>query len=191
MPTEQEASPQLGFGQPMGGLIQMAYVVADARAAALRWTQRCKAGPWFILDGLAVPDGVYRGEPCDARANVALGFAGHLQIELIEPLGDTASIHRESVLRSGYGFHHRGIASADPLADAAALASSGHREVFRATVPTGGTVVYLESDDEDAGFLELIPVTPMLDDVFTSMWRASLGWTRDDPLRPFHSLLAP
>lgn len=137
-----------------------------------------------------VPDGVYRGEPCDAQANVALGFAGHLQIELIEPLGDTPSIHRETVERQGYGYHHRGVASDDVQADADGLIAVGHREVFRATVPTGGTVIYLECDDEDAGFLELIPVTPMLDDVFTAMWHASIGWTGNDPLQPFESLLA-
>lgn len=42
------------------------------------------------------------------------------------------------------------------LADAAAHEARGYREVFRATVPTGGTVVYLESGLEDAGLLELI-----------------------------------
>ena len=133
--------------------------------------------------------GLDRGEPCRAAANVALGFAGHLQIELIEPLGDEPSIHRETVLKYGYGFHHHGVTSTDVFADAAVHEARGYREVFRATVPTGGTVVYLESGLEDAGFLELIPVTPMLDEVFTAMWRASLGWNGDDPIRAFETLL--
>ena len=41
---------QVGFGQPDDGIIQMAYVVADLRAAIGQWIERLRVGPWFVLE---------------------------------------------------------------------------------------------------------------------------------------------
>jgi hypothetical protein len=35
------------------------------------------------------------------------------------------------------------------------------------------------------GFIELIPATQGLDELFTKYWRASLDWDGRDPVRPF------
>ena len=42
--------PTLDFGQPERGIIQMAYVVPDIRAAMAQWTLDLHVGPWFLLD---------------------------------------------------------------------------------------------------------------------------------------------
>jgi hypothetical protein len=61
-----------------------------------------------------------------------------------------------------------------------------YRLAFRAAVPTGGAVAYLEGGDAAApGFLELIPATPGMDEHFTRFWKASLDWDGADPVRPF------
>lgn len=177
----------LGFGQPMNGVVQMAYIVPDIYAAVDRWTDDLQAGPWYLLENLTVEEEIYRGQPCNSLAHVAMGFAGHLQIELIQPLGETPGIHRETVLSRGYGFHHYGVASADVHADAAQFVRRGHSVVYQARVPTGGTVVYLERPDDRSGFVELIPVNATLDAVFTQMWRSSCGWDGRDRMRLFAS----
>ena len=41
---------EVGFGQPDNGIIQMAYVVPDLRAAMMQWTRSLHAGPWFVLE---------------------------------------------------------------------------------------------------------------------------------------------
>lgn len=165
----------------------MAYIVPDIYAAVDRWTDDLNAGPWYMLESLAVEDGVYRGQPWNAVADVAMGFAGHMQIELIQPLGDEPGIHRETVLKRGYGFHHYGIASADVHADVAQYVQRGHSVVFQARVPTGGTVIYLETSRDPSGFIELIPVDATADAIFTAMWRSSCGWDGRGRLRPFAS----
>ena len=41
-------------------------------------------------------------------------------------------------------------------------------------------------DRADApGFIELIPATPGMDEMFTRYWRASVDWDGSNPIRPF------
>src|SRR5262245_32549968 len=40
---------ELGFGQRVGQIVQMAYVVEDIRAAMNLWVRDCGVGPWFLL----------------------------------------------------------------------------------------------------------------------------------------------
>ena len=105
-------------------------------------------------------DHVYRGEKSRADVRIAMAFAGHMQIELIQPKDDHPSVYRETVQSRGYGFHHIGIASADVDAEIAAYEARGYALAFRAGVPTGGSVAYLDGGPTRAGFVELIPATP-------------------------------
>ena len=174
-----------GFGQPRGGVVQMAYVVPDVRAAIASWVADLGVGPWFLLEHFTGVDAVYRGEPSRADVAIAMAFAGHVQIELIQPLDDAPSVYRETVEARGYGFHHVGLATDDVAAAVAEREAAGATVAFRAGVPTGGTVVYLDGGPALPGFVELIEGTAGMDDMFTRYWRASVGWDGSDPVRPF------
>jgi catechol 2,3-dioxygenase-like lactoylglutathione lyase family enzyme len=175
----------LGFGQKVGQIIQMAYVVEDIEAAIDWWVRDARTGPWFLLDSFLGEDHVYRGEKSRADVRIAMTFAGHMQIELIQPRDDHPSVYRETVRSRGYGFHHVGIASIDVDAGIAAYQARGYTLAFRAGVPTGGAVAYLDGGQGQPGFVELIPATPGMDASFTAFWRASIDWNGEDPIRPF------
>ncbi|HEY0300191.1 MAG TPA: hypothetical protein VGC36_02590, partial [Rhizomicrobium sp.] len=70
--------PHLNFGQPDKGIMQMAYVVPDLRAAIDEWVKRLNVGPWFVLDHFTGVDPVYRGAPSKADITLAMSFAGHM-----------------------------------------------------------------------------------------------------------------
>lgn len=127
---------ELGFGQRVGQIVQMAYVVEDIRAAMDLWIRDCGVGPWFLLESFTGPEQRYRGQPATADIKLAMSFAGHMNIELIQPRG-------------------------------------------------GGSVCYLENGSLDPAFIELIPATPGMDDMFTRFWRATIDWNREDPIRAF------
>ncbi len=74
-----------------GPVRQNGYVVPDVRAAIEHWAGTLGVGPWHLIEEFPLRDGRYRGRPTDARAAIALGFSGALQIELIEPLDDAPS----------------------------------------------------------------------------------------------------
>ena len=84
-------SKQLGFGQPFGGIAQTAYIVPDLMAACLHWTQNLGAGPFYVLPHLLGPGQTYRGAESRADVTLAMGFTGHMMIELIQPLDDHPS----------------------------------------------------------------------------------------------------
>jgi len=176
----------LGYGQPMGGVAQTAFVVPDLQQAIEQWVADMRAGPFFVLDHFLVPGQVYRGEASRADITIAMGFAGHMLIELIQPLDQEPSVYRETIELRGYGFHHLGIACADVDAASADYQARGYHEAFRAAVPTGGEVAYLDNGQgARSGFLELLPVTPGMDQTFTRFWEASRGWDGADPVRSF------
>ena len=176
----------LGFGQPIGGVAQTAFVVGDLHAAIDRWVTDCRAGPFYVLPHLLSPGQIYRGEESRADVTLAMGFAGHMLIELIQPLDDHPSVYKESIDLRGHGFHHLGIACDDVDAASADYQARGYQEAYRAAVPTGGEVVYLDDGTgPQTGFLELLPVTPAMDETFTRFWEASRNWDGSDPIRPF------
>jgi hypothetical protein len=93
---------------------------------------------------------VYRGTPSMADVAIAMGFAGHMQIELIQPLDDNPSVYRETIEARGHGFHHVGIACRDVDAMLPGYLARGYTLAFRAPVPTGGSVAYLEGGHDAA-----------------------------------------
>jgi hypothetical protein len=175
----------LGFGQSIGQIIQTAYIVEDIHASIDWWVKDAKTGPWFLLDSFLAADHVYRGAPSTADVKIAMAFAGHMCIELIQPRDDKPSVYRETVQARGFGFHHLGLACTDVDAEIAVYEARGYELAFRAGVPTGGAVAYMDGGTANPGFLELIPATPGMDEVFTKFWRASVDWDGSDPIRPF------
>jgi Glyoxalase/Bleomycin resistance protein/Dioxygenase superfamily len=170
----------------MGGVMQTAFVVEDIHASIEHFVRDCGAGPFFLLDHFWAADQIYRGEPSKADVAIAMGFAGHMQIELIQPLDDHPSVYRETVQSRGYGFHHFGIACADVDAVLPDYLARGYALAFGADVPTGGRVAYLDHGHAAAaGFIELIPATPGMDAHFTAFWQASQGWDGSNQIRPF------
>jgi Glyoxalase/Bleomycin resistance protein/Dioxygenase superfamily len=175
----------LGFGQAVGQIVQMAYVVEDIRASIDWWITDAKAGPWFLLDHFWAEDQRYRGAPSKADVAIAMAFAGHMCIELIQPLDDHPSVYKEIIDRRGFGFHHLGVAVTDVDAEIPLYESRGYELGFRANVPTGGAVAYMDGGLANPGFIELIPVTPGMDETFTKFWRASVDWDGTHPVRAF------
>lgn len=176
----------LGFGQPMGGIAQTAFLVEDLQASIDYYIRDCGAGPFFVLDNFLRPDQVYRGQPSTADVTIAMGFAGHMLLELIQPLDSNPSVYQEAIAAKGYGFHHWGVAFADVYAARDDYLAKGYEEVFRAGVPTGGEVIFMDNGRApQEGYIELLPATPGMDAAFTRFWKASLDWDGSDPVRSF------
>ncbi len=177
--------PTLDFGQPERGIIQMAYVVRDIQAAMAQWTLDLRVGPWFLLDRFTGDDPTYRGVPSRAAVTLAMAFAGHMQIELLQPLDDQPSVYSETIAQQGYGFHHYGVGSRDFDGDIARYQERGYEVAFRAGVPTGGSVGYMDTKGAMPGFVELIELGDVMESTFARFYGASLGWDGTDPIRSF------
>jgi Glyoxalase/Bleomycin resistance protein/Dioxygenase superfamily len=176
---------QVGFGQPDDGIIQMCYVVSDLKAAMAQWSRTLRVGPWFVLEHFTGDNPVYRGRPSKAEVMLAMGFAGHMNIELIQTKNDAPSVYRELIEKRGYGFHHWGIATWNFDAAVAKYESTGYALAFLAAVPSGGRVAYMDTTAVLPGFTELIELGGAFEEVFGRFYRESQAWDGTDPIRSF------
>jgi hypothetical protein len=175
----------VSFGQPDDGIIQMAYVVEDIQRAMAEWAANLKVGPWFLIEHFTGVDPVYRGRPSQADVALAMSFAGHMNIELIQPNNDAPSVYRETIQKRGYGFHHFGVATANFDRDLARHRAAGSELAFSLHVPSGGRVAYLDTTPHLPGMIELIELGAEFETVFNRFYRASIGWDGRDLVRPF------
>jgi Glyoxalase/Bleomycin resistance protein/Dioxygenase superfamily len=171
----------VGFGQPDDGIIQMAYVVEDIQRAMLDWATKLKVGPWFLLDHFSGENATYRGKPSSADITLAMSFAGHMMVELIQQLNDAPSVYRER----GYGFHHFGVATWKFDEEVARYQAAGNEMAFYARVPSGGRVAYMDTTSHLPGMVELIELGAAFEPTFNRFYAASIGWDGKDPVRSF------
>jgi methylmalonyl-CoA/ethylmalonyl-CoA epimerase len=100
-------------GSPLGslaeGFFQVAYVTTDLDKFLGTLSDNLGVDRFFVIPDAQVSDQTYRGGPCDARQDLAFGYAGNLQFEIIKPLSgkscysDFLDAHPEG------GLHHTGI----------------------------------------------------------------------------------
>ena len=175
----------VSFGQPDNGIIQMAYVVKNIHEAMNRWVNDLKVGPWFLLEHFSGEDAKYRGQPSKADCALAMSFAGHMMIELIEQYNDAPSVYRETIEKRGYGFHHWGVATSNFDRDVERYRAQGSELAFFARVPSGGRVGYMDTTSYLPGMVELIELGAAFDPIFGRIYRATIGWDGKDPIRSF------
>jgi hypothetical protein len=175
----------LNFGQPDDGIVQLAYVVENIHRAMDHWLDSLKVGPWFLLEHFSGIDASYRGKPSEADVAIAMSFAGHMMIELIQQHNSAPSVYREAIEKRGYGFHHWGMATKNFDDDVARYRNRGAEQAFSLRVPTGGRVAYMDTTAQLPGMVELIELGADFEPMFTRFYRASLGWDGKDPVRSF------
>lgn len=175
----------VSFGQPDDGVIQMAYVVEDIHRAMDHWVTNLKVGPWFLIDHFTGVDAQYRGQPSQADVALAMSFAGHMNIELIQPNNNAPSVYRETIDRRGYGFHHFGVATRNFDRGLERHRAAGADLAFHLRVPSGGRVAYMDTTASLPGMVELIELGEQFEKTFNRFYRPSIGWDGRDPVRPF------
>jgi hypothetical protein len=175
----------VNFGQPDNGIIQTAYVVKDVRGAINHWVKELKVGPWFLLEHFTGEEPKYRGGPSKADVAIAMSFAGHMMIELIQQYNDAPSVYREMIDKRGYGFHHWGVATSNFDRDVEQCRSRGYDLAFFARVPSGGRVAYMDTTANLPGMLEFIELGASFDPIFSRFYSATIGWDGTDPVRSF------
>jgi methylmalonyl-CoA/ethylmalonyl-CoA epimerase len=90
------------------GVFQVAYVVHDIKEAQRFFSETLGGPRFFVIEHITFRKYTYRGQPIEAQQHTAFGYAGAMQIELIQPLSgeNTAS---EFLRQRGQGIHHLGI----------------------------------------------------------------------------------
>lgn len=166
----------LGFGQPRDGLIQLGFVVPDLDRAMLVYAHVFHISRWHVMRSFRGEQPRYRGEPTTAAAHIAMGYSGHLQIELIEPAGDQPSVHTHDSGAPIPGLHHVGVATTTFEKSLASLTRNGEAILFEDRPDPTTRVAYVDTRDTIGTMTELIEASASLDGMFTHLWEQG----RDD-----------
>jgi catechol 2,3-dioxygenase-like lactoylglutathione lyase family enzyme len=166
-----------------GPIRQVGYVVRDLDAAIRSWCA-LGVGPWFTMRNLEQKDCQYRGKPCELTISIAFANSGPMQIELIQPHGETPSIFREFLEARGEGFHQFAwwVTDFDAMMQKAAVAgwpivwsggTGGTRFAYFELDSTISTVVEVsELNDATQGLADLVASAAEQWDGFTNPVRS-------------------
>src|SRR5260370_24379838 len=94
------------------GVFQVAYVVHDIQVAQRSFNETLGVPRFFVIENITFKEYTYRGQPVECLQHVAFGYAGTMQIELIQPLSGENAV-TEFLHQRGQGIHHLGIQVAD------------------------------------------------------------------------------
>jgi hypothetical protein len=173
----------LSFGQPLGAVMQMAFVVDDIEREVQHYVRSLGVGPFFHFPHFPAIDSRYRGQPCQADFAVALAFSGSLCVELIRQNDDAPSPFRDHVAKRGFGLHHYALSTRTLDADVERYLAAGMTVLGSAATAIGGRAVYLESASGSGAVLELIEMLPPVEQFFGMLREAAQSWDGSEPLR--------
>ncbi|MCW2764168.1 MAG: glyoxalase/bleomycin resistance protein/dioxygenase superfamily protein [Nocardioides sp.] len=145
-----------------GPITQIAWVTADIDATERLLSEQFDVGTWTrIPDVHFGPDvTTLRGEPVDFTIHVSLGYAGDLQLELIQPVSGP-TIHAEFLDAHGPGLHHVCFDVDDVDVACANAEAAGHPVLMRGSM-MGGAIEFAYVDGSTAGapYIELARIGP-------------------------------
>lgn len=176
--------PLLNFGQPLGSIIQVAYFVEDIPQSMKDFTARLQVGPWYVTQPFTPREARYRGRPTEVNLTLAIGFAGHMSFELIQQHNDAPSVYLETVRNHGYGFHHWAVPTSAFDHEVERYRSLGYEAAFTDRTPHGYRIAYMDTTRDLPGMIELVEFTDSMEERYTKMYHASVGWDGSDPIRP-------
>ncbi len=169
--------------QPDHAIMQIAYIVKDLDKALEHWTQTVRAGPFFVIENLAVENPLYRGAPSEANFTIALGYSGTMCVELIQQHDTAPSVYREVMEQRGEGFHHWGIWHENFDEEVARYEKKGYANAFNGRVLIGGRFAYMDTRQDLGGMVELIEINPTVRELFGNLEAAAKDWDGTDPIR--------
>lgn len=172
-------APVIALGPP----VQIAYAVRDVRVAAVRWAATHGAGPFFVMDHIALAEVRYRGAPGSFDHSSAYGQWGTLMVELVcdhtigpSPVADVVGV-------GGEGLHHVAhFVKSLPLAGAA-LVENGWAEALHARTARGSQFAFHDAVASLGHMIELYEPSPGLVAFYERVAAAALAWDGSDPVR--------
>jgi hypothetical protein len=167
----------------LGPSIQNAFVPANFDAALDWWIKTMGVGPFFFMPQVKLDDLRYLGQPSDVQFDLAIGYWGDVQVELIRQTNDAPSIYKAWRDGEREGLHHT-LTLVDDMENARALVSQvGGQVLQEGKVQGGGEVIYVDVGGGPGTMFEILKPGPGSREFFEMMRTAAKDWDGRDPVR--------
>lgn len=164
------------------GVVQVAYLTTDVRAAAVRHSETFGSGPFFVSEHIPLEAAWHRGEPAELDHSSAYGQWGSVMVELVCVHAATPASLGAAVKVGATGIHHLARFVENLDAEAERLEGSGMRQVLLARTSSGLRFAF--HDGGDLGhLLEIYQPEPGLAAFYSRVAGAAEGWDGSDLLR--------
>jgi hypothetical protein len=167
----------------LGPPVQIAYAVPDVHAAARQWSSERGAGPFFVLEHIAVVDVRHRGQPSTFDHSSAYGQWGPVMVELVQDHTVGPSPVADVVGHGGTGLHHTAHFVDDLESAQRELIGHGWAEALFARTSTGTGFAFHDALGELGHMIEIYEGTSRLRAFYAMVARAAEEWDGTDPVR--------
>jgi glyoxalase/bleomycin resistance protein/dioxygenase superfamily protein len=159
--------------------LQLGFVVDDLFAAAARWAEVFRVGPFHVMPRRE-SSCTFRGEPCTVDLQVAVAQAGPVQIELIREHSDGPSVF-EGFRGARAGFHQLCTLTFDFDTTVGHYRSLGFEVVCE--LGRDQRVVFIDTFDEFGLYTEVVEATDAFVAAVGGISRTCAEWDGTDPVR--------
>jgi catechol 2,3-dioxygenase-like lactoylglutathione lyase family enzyme len=160
---------------PLGRPVQVAYAVTDVRRAAASFAERTGAGPFFVVEHIAVSSAHVRGQIGAFDHSSAYGQWGEVMVELVEE-------HSPPLVAPGRVHHLAFMVPSLAEAEAWCL-GHGWPEVLLATTTGGQQFAFHDATSGLGHLVELYEPSDRLRAFYVFVATAAGGWDGADPVR--------
>jgi hypothetical protein len=167
----------------LGPSIQNAFVPKDFEAALKWWIEVMGVGPFFHISSVHLEDVRYLGQPTDVQFEMAIGYWGDVQVELIRQKNSAPSIYKTWLDEGREGLHHTLSLVEDMALARQLVAEAGGLILQEAKVPGGGEVIYVDLGGGPGTMLELLKPSVGGHEFFAMMRNAASNWDGQNPVR--------
>jgi len=165
-----DTSAMKKFNLPAMG--QMGIVVTDIHQAIGHYTTLLNIRPWYRAS-IVKSDIHYGGKPVDLELDIAVGYSGSLQFELIQVLRGDTNIYTDLINTRGQGIHHIGFVVSSISERIEAFKKAGLHPIQHGTLETKGKAItrfaYFDTLDQFGYITEMIQ---------TTLWGINVGMSR-------------
>lgn len=136
---------------------QIGILTKDIEKSKAAWEKffRIPKQPISQSEGYGKTHALYHGEPLNGLIYQVCFDLGNIQLELIQPIGDTPSYWKECLDRDGEGIHHFSFAVKDMEGNIKDLEELGMTLTQKGEF-TGGRYAYLDARNSLSIILELL-----------------------------------
>ena len=159
-----------------GPITQVCWVTDDLEASERLLTEQFDTGAWTRIESVTfgADATTLRGEPVEFTAHISLGYAGDLQLELIQPVSGP-TIHAEFLAEHGPGLHHVCFEVDDVDVACAAAEAAGVPVLMRGSMMDGEIeFAYVDGFAAGAPYVELARVGPRMREFYAAVKENSL-----------------
>ncbi len=128
--------------------MQVAYAVADVRAAADRWATTTGAGPFFVIEHIPLTAARVGGAPGEFDHSSAYGQWGSVMVELVQE-------HTAPLVEPGSGVHHLAFMVESLPAAQGWCVDQGWPELLWASTSGGQEFAFMDARAELGHLVEL------------------------------------